>query len=270
MLLGAGAIEDYLRQVLPDGHPLMMVHSSSNGIPIERNLMRAAASVLDVLDRLVGPNGTLAMPTHPRYDDLTGFMDDRSHLLPKYDPRMTPSSVGLITELFRRRPGTSRSMHPLSSLAASGPLAGAILEDNLSGPGALPHGVHSGYYRCCQMDGLVVSLGVPLINYLTVMHVAEEVRDDDWPIKGFFRTRRFIVVDEGREDQWEVRERKPEFVRCLALEKFRRDLLREGILHESTSLGIRIDWANAHDVFDFMMARNASGYPYYFTRLAGA
>ena len=66
-----------------------------------------------------------------------------------------------------------------------------------------------------------------------------------------------------------MRERRPEFVRSLALGKVRRDLIREGILHESDDCGVRVDWARSGDVMEMMNRRNrTSTYPYYLPRLA--
>jgi len=263
-------LEGRLQELLPAGNGLVLVHSSSDGILLAKhaqadallNPLNSALAVLGSLIRLVGSQGTLVMPTHPAYDGDPGFMHDKSHLTFTYDPQKTPSRTGLLSEVFRRRSGTRRSLHPLSSLAVAGPLGDDLLKDNLNREKPLPHGAYSSYYRFCRHGGLVISLGVSLIKSMTLLHCAEEVRDQEWPIKGFAYERTFHVVGTG-EEPWIVRERRPQFVRYLALGKVRRDLLKEGILHESVFKGIRLDWARGSDVLEFMMARNARGYPYY-------
>ena len=41
---------------------------------------------------------------------------------------------------------------------------------------------------------------------MTLIHVAEEVRDQDWPIKDFFEEVRYIVRVNGRDEQHVVRQ----------------------------------------------------------------
>lgn len=256
----------------------VLVHSSIAHLALDAPGAEPAASPLVVASQLladllglVGSGGTLAMPTHPLYRDDPGFMHDKAALELVYEPAKTPSRVGFLTELFRRRPGVLRSRHPLSSLACRGPMAEAWLRDNLDGEAPLPHGHGSAYHRFCESDGLVISIGTPLIKAITVLHVAEELRDREWPVRGFFYERRFVLRESGGDRTIVVRERRPQFVRSLALGQVRRDLLRAGILRESELQGVRIDCASAGAVLAYMSGRQASSsYPYLWPSLAGA
>lgn len=262
------AIINCLQKIGVKKGSLIMVHSSIRGISSKNHLKVANQILKDILN-LVGKEGTVVMPTHPYYKDDPGFMNDKSDLLLTYDPDKLPARVGLLNELFRRQSNTKRSMHPLSSQSATGPLADELLMNNLNNNKPLPHGIYSGYHRFCKFNGIVISLGVPLANRMTIFHVAEEIRDEEWPIKNFFYERRFIIPKAGDNRVWIVRERRPEYVRSLARLKRRRDLLREGILHESVVSGVRVDWANAGDVLSFMLHKNQnSTYPYYFPKLS--
>ncbi|MEI6165859.1 MAG: AAC(3) family N-acetyltransferase [bacterium] len=77
-----------------------------------------SATVVDVLLDLVGPRGTLAMPTHT--NSVLGAQP--------YDRKLSPSLVGAVTEYFRTRPGVFRSAHPTHSVAAFGPAARDLTE----------------------------------------------------------------------------------------------------------------------------------------------
>jgi aminoglycoside 3-N-acetyltransferase len=275
-LIAMSDLEEHLDRVLPSARSLVMVHSSADGLKsrieggsASLDPFASAFSILNVLGRLVGTDGTLAMPTHPVYRGDRGFMQEKSDLTFRYDPKRNSSSVGLLTELFRRRSETLRSLHPISSLAAAGPLAEELLRGNLNEERPLPHGEFSGYHRFCERNGLIVTLGVPFFQSATVIHVAEEVLDEAWPIKHFFYLRRFVVVEKDGETDWAVRERRPGFARSHLGFKLRRDLLREGILHETDYGGLRVDWAFAGDVWDFMTRQHGHGYPYYLPRLSG-
>jgi aminoglycoside 3-N-acetyltransferase len=226
--------------------------------------------LLKTVNDVAGKTGTVCMPTHPLYKADPGFMYDKSDLELRYSVRRTPSRVGLLTELFRRQPGTQRSRHPLSSLAARGPQAEALLEDNLNDEQPLPHGIHSGYYRFCQSGGTVISIGLSLVRPMTILHVAEEAKDEQWPTAGFFYRRRFEVEDEnGRSSHVVVRERRPEFARSLTLKMVHKHFLDSGILREGAVGDVRVDTVRSKALLDSMSERQRhSCYPYLWPALA--
>jgi aminoglycoside 3-N-acetyltransferase len=278
---GREELRQHLAQIGVAEGALVMAHTSASGVMLsgrtgqdsESSFLTVAGRLVDDLVDLVGQTGTLVMPTHPAYPATGACQQTGGDAgVTVYDPARTPSGVGLANELFRRRQGVQRSLHPYNTLSACGPLAGELLHDNLNECKPLAHGVHSGYYRFCQRNGLVVSIGIPLRRCLTLLHVAEDVRDRDWPVKDFFVERRYIVCIDGRDQPWVVRQPRPEYLMyCLCWRKATRDLLRAGILHEGRVGGLRVDWAHSREVFDFCMSRNqASPYPYYGTWLVRA
>jgi aminoglycoside 3-N-acetyltransferase len=105
-------------------HSDALVAAQFRNAPAERRL----ALVLDAVLAALGPDGTLVLPTFT-YSFTKGEA---------FDPDLSPSTVGQLTEHFRRRPGVLRSRHPLFSVAAQGPLAGAFAESATAdcfGPG---------------------------------------------------------------------------------------------------------------------------------------
>ena len=251
-----------------------MVHTSVTDFRlIERNenlspagfIATANRLVCDLLE-LVGPGGTLVMPTNPVYqtEDFLRPRAEREKTVIRYDPQTTPCGVGLANELFRRRRDALRSLHPFNTLAAHGPLANSLLENNLNDCEPLPHGIHSGYYRLCRENALIVGVGAPLRKYLTLVHVGEDVRDAEWPIPDFFERRQYLIRVGGREKLYTVRQRRPAFGRFCTIRQVFIDLVREGILHRGTVAGLTVDWALRAQVFDYIMEKNRkSPYPYY-------
>ena len=76
-----------------------------------------AENLIDILLDLLGPTGTLMMPT---------FTFSTVGYLP-YDRERSPSRVGAVTDAFWRRPDVIRSAHPTHSFAATGKLANQLL-----------------------------------------------------------------------------------------------------------------------------------------------
>ncbi|MEU6109678.1 AAC(3) family N-acetyltransferase [Streptomyces albidoflavus] len=100
-----------------------------------------AVTLVQALLDAVGPDGTLAVPTHSGDNsDPSGWGNPpvpeswwpavRANM-PPYDPRTTPShGVGIVPETLRTWPGALRSAHPQTSFAALGPGARALVEDH--------------------------------------------------------------------------------------------------------------------------------------------
>jgi aminoglycoside N3'-acetyltransferase len=273
-------LRSYLREIGAFEGALVMAHTGvtnlrlleSDGSAAKGGFLTTAKQLVNDLIDLLGPAGTLAMPTNLQYqtDDINIDYAKRNALLLHYDPQRTPCVVGMANELFWRRKGTLRSLHPYNPLAARGPLAEELFHDNLNDREPLPHGVDSGYYRFCQRNGLIISVGTPLWHSMTIIYVPEEICDANWPINDFFERRRYLIRINGKEDIFTVRQRRPEFgMLCNCNRKVRRDLLREGILHEGKVGTATVDWARAGEIFDYFILRNRkSAYPYYGVRFA--
>lgn len=92
---------------IPAGGTLL-VHASMKAMgPVEGG----AETVLDALSQYMA-EGLLVLPTHT-WDRINAAQ-------PMYDVRETESCVGILTQLFRKRPGVVRSLHPTHSVAALG------------------------------------------------------------------------------------------------------------------------------------------------------
>jgi len=273
------ALIDYLQTIGVRAGSLVMAHTSVSGVSLNcgdslagksQNSMQVAHELVSVLLGLVGDTGTLVMPTHPVYKTRPATAGTTERPTPSvYNPLTTPCGVGLANELFWRRSGTMRSLFPHNTLAAHGPLATELLHDNLNESKPLAHGIHSGYYRFCQRNGLLVSVGVPLASCFTLVHVAEESRDQQWPVKDFFEERDYIVRHQGVDQTVTIRKTRTEFMMfSLCIRKLRRDLVRAGILHEGRVGTVRVDWANSCEIFQFICQRNrTSTYPFFGTSL---
>ena len=177
---------------------LVMVHASLRALgPVEGG----AAGVIDALEAAVGPHGTLLMTLGARDD--SGWVNERPEgeraaLLRDavaFDSLSTPADpdVGVLAEVFRRRPGTTVSDHPEGRFGASGPLAGRLLE---SVPWDDYYGPDSPLDRFMRAGGKVLRLGADL-DTLTVLHHAEYRAPI--PAKRRVRRHRLVAGREGPE-----------------------------------------------------------------------
>ncbi len=115
-------------------------------------------ALIDALEAALGPEGTLVMPTFT-YSFTRGEV---------YDPLVSPSQVGLVTERFRRRPGVLRSADPLFSVAAKGPQAALLTQAD---PGQC-FGPDSFFARLYGLGGKIACLGCTL-QVVTFLHYVE-------------------------------------------------------------------------------------------------
>jgi aminoglycoside N3'-acetyltransferase len=271
--------KEYLREIGVVEGALVMAHTSTSGLTFTYrpdgqdhapNMISTAIQLVDDLMELVGATGTLVMPTHAAYQSADNYgLNAEPGKVIKYNPATTPCSVGLANELFRRRKGVHRSLFPYNMVSVYGPLADELLRDNLNDSKPLPHGINSPYYRFCQRNGLVISVGVPLGDCMTIVHCPEDARDGQWPIKDFFEEKKFIVRIGELDKEVIVRLQRPEYgLNCRCRFKCVRDLVGAGVIHEGKVGTIRVDWAHSREVFDYLTTRNeGKSYPFYCTWL---
>ena len=160
----------------------LLVHSSLSSLGWVDG---GAAAVVDALATVLGPRGTLVVPT------LT--FDTVCARQPVFHEILTPSIVGRITEEVRTRPDAVRSLHPTHSVAAIGPDAAALCEghhlwDSPCAP-ASPFG------RLVDRHAQVLMIGVGLESF-TMMHAFEEWAEVPWL---FNRTETLYVITRSCE-----------------------------------------------------------------------
>lgn len=133
--------------VRPGG--VLLVHSSLSSLGF---VPGGPAAVIAALQDVLGPEGTLMMPTH------TWEWMNRG--LRVFNARSTPGCVGTIAETFRQMEGVSRSLHPTHSVSAKGPRAAEMLEGHETAE--TPCGAGTPYARLLEADGQVLLLGATL------------------------------------------------------------------------------------------------------------
>lgn len=120
-------------------------------------------TVLDGFEGAVGPDGVLMLPTFT-YSSCKG--ED-------FDVDASPSTVGMLTERFRARPGVRRTPEPIFSTAIRGALE-AGWEARLFGVGDVDcFGEDSVFAHLHEVDAKLVFFGVGF-EYATYVYLVEQ------------------------------------------------------------------------------------------------
>jgi aminoglycoside 3-N-acetyltransferase len=174
---GADELQAELARHVPPDTEIVMVHSSLEGLqPMYTGHIKG---LVDALIELCGTNRTLAMPAFffgGRTFDAIGYYRER----PMFDVRHQPSEMGLLTELFRRRKDVCRSLHPIASVCALGPLADELTADHQLASTTFGEGTPFG--RMAERRTAIVGIGTEYFRNLSQVHAAEDLLGERYPL----------------------------------------------------------------------------------------
>ncbi len=166
MIVGADIVEAFKLCGVGRGEVLMLHADAMALAQLPPMTADARFDVLfEALDEVLGPDGTLVMPTFT-YSFTKGE---------PFEAAKTPSTVGLLTEAFRIRPGVRRSRDPIFSVAARGRLADRFAEaasDDCFGP-------KSAFALLAEQDAWLACLGCSL-DRATFTHYVEQTAGVDY------------------------------------------------------------------------------------------
>lgn len=143
---------------------VLIVHSAIRGLGQQG--YRAEAIIEAMLDYL--SRGTLLMPT------MTWRTVTPAN--PVFDEILTPSHTGILTEIFRTRYASARSLHPTHSVAGFGEHAEKLLASHHIGD--TPVSASSPYGLMRDYPSYAFLLGVGLENCTAIHHPEEMVAPD--------------------------------------------------------------------------------------------
>lgn len=201
MLLTQSELSTQIKALEIKSGDTICLHSSLSSLGY---ILGGAQTVIRALLKILGEQGTLVMPAFsPHVSDPQLWSDehiDENNLekarmeVPCFDIRTTPTTMGVIPEVFRSWPGTIRSDHPQVSVCANGRLAEYIIS---------PHDIEWGegkgspFERLYEIDAKILALGVGF-NRITLLHYAESL------VPQGRRKQRKIPIEVNNSRSWQL------------------------------------------------------------------
>jgi aminoglycoside N3'-acetyltransferase len=153
---------------------VVFLHSSLKSLGF---VVGGPRAVLDALIDVVGPEGTLIVPTYY----LPGGTIFNTCTMPDYvfDPRTHGSNLGALPDTFVKMPGVERSIHPTHSVSAIGKHARYVTEAHHRAPSVF--GAGSPWDRFVELDGKLLGLGITM-GPVTFYHLLEDRMRERFPL----------------------------------------------------------------------------------------
>lgn len=190
--------------------------------------------ILNVFKEAVGPEGTIIMPTFT-YSFTKGET---------YCPETTPSTVGVLTEFFRKQNGVTRTIHPIFSAAVWGKEK-VYFTEGLSKDSFDDDSI---FGKLRKKKGKLVFFGVDF-HALTFLHHIEQKHGVPYRYMKSF-TGKIKVGDKEYEDTYTYYVRYLDKNVITDASGFERCALDSGILKEVKLGYSAIKAARSNDIFD--------------------
>jgi len=245
---------------------ILLVHSSFTDLHLDSV---SPKQLLDFLIEEIVPDGTLVLPAMPIMKDIYGkissFPGDPNSIL-VFDLRKSPPWTGLLPRKMMQYPGCIRWLNPLNNVIALGRHSSEMMAGNLFDKNLVeiyPSGVESPWHYMVKNNAKILSLGTDMVHSLTMIHYVEDIKGLAWPIKNWYRKRKFIICNDGIKSELILNERDPKWAINFAERTLRKDLLDAGILKSERFNGAKVEFLETDKVVNFLNKRNACGYPYF-------
>ena len=147
-------------------------------------------------------------------------------------------------------------------MAAKGPLAEEMMENNLCTD--LAHGKGSAWEFAMNHSAKILLLGVKSCHTTTMVHVAEDILDEKWPIEGWYEKKSFIVKNGTEVKQVNIRVRKQEWAKYNASWYRSSQFIKNSILSEQSVEGFSVGFIyDSRKMVDFIIERTLNHKPFF-------
>jgi aminoglycoside 3-N-acetyltransferase len=242
--------EQALRKLGVASGQVLFVHSGADWL---RSVEGGPIKVLELLRRMLGDEGTLALPSFP-FDGLAAeYVAGGS-----FDVRRSPSKMGLLTELFRRLPEVQRSLHPTHPVCAAGRLADHLTDSHHLD--ARPFGPLSPFGRLEEQKGKILMLGVNS-DFLTHVHVVEDGMGASFPVRVYLPepVAVSVVNREGNAEVLKTLVHNPAVSRLKSISRHEGEWQKAGALRRARIGHIELRLLDAKGLSDHLQSRARQG-----------
>jgi len=258
-------IIDHLKSIGIKKGDTIIVHSAYSPL---KGAGLSPEQIVNSLKDLVGDEGTLVMPVIRKYPEspsednaLTASIDKIKFT---YDVKKSKVWTGIIPKTLMNKDQAKTSRFPLNTVTALGPEADNIIKDNLNGDLPTPNGNNSSWKYLTDINAWVISIGTDLTHSLTMIHTAEDVKKEKWPINGWYRKKHFTIIDGDFRQEKTVLERHPKWgMLHFGERKLCNDLISEKVMTTSEVEGVIVESLKSMELYNFLNNKNGKGYPYF-------
>ncbi len=247
---------------------ILIVHSSFEKLS---STGKSPQNIIEDLLNFIGEEGTLVMNSariFPEERKQNYLNSNYENEIVNYDVKNSKVWTGVLPYFMLKDRRSSVSKFPINPVVAIGKYSVKMTENNISQDSEYPCGINSSWKFCVDNNAIVIGLGVDLVHNLTIMHVAEDVLGENWPIKNWYRNRKFRIIDsESNLDKViNVKERNPKWGALYFAERtLCKDLLNAGLLKTTNINGVLVEAIRANELISFLNTKNYFGYPYFYT-----
>ena len=233
----------------------VMLHSAFGK---EQGFTGSIDDLTNVFVDAVGPEGHLLMVSLPYRSSSFDYLRKGN----VFDVRKTPSMMGMVSEMFRRRPEVARSLHPTHPVLVRGPRALWFTEQH---PNCMyPCGPGSPFERLADVDGKVAFLDVPFNTY-TFFHHLEHLVSPLLPF-ALYTDEAFeakVVDQDGQPRTVTTYVFAPEAIRRRRFETFEAALRQRGLIQERRVGKSRLQMVRVRDTIDCVLGMSRNGAFFY-------
>ena len=202
---------------------MVLVHSSFLGL---MTLGVSAKDIIDYLRELVGEEGTLILPCYPNLKKMEKV--DDAYV---YVPGETLPWTGKLPREFLSVPGVKVSHFPHNSLAAVGAKADELFHEDIATQ-YYSQGKGSSWEYAIHNGMKILYLGVRACTACTIVHYAEDIMGEDFPVKNWHKEHKYIVKVDGVDTPVTTRERDDFYFRYYCMFNTGKVFVDKGYLRE--------------------------------------
>ena len=217
--------------------------------------------ILSLIQRLIGPSGTVLFPTYPNHQISSYEYLQQGKV---FDVRRTPSYTGILTEFARRQKNAVRSLHPTKSVCAIGRYAKELTGSHQLSP--YPYDKNSPYYKLIDYNAKIVGIGV-WTEYLSFVYCVDDAFKEKFPVR-VYHPEIFAAQCRNYDGQIEVVRTYAHDMRNVVhdVPKVMREYVSPDICADLRVGGMKFFRADARELFAALMKLAESGITVYSTK----